>query len=163
MASFYDFDLHIDASLLSTEIILDCDIFAKTSGTFIGSPTVQEKERNDKVVLKRVTPPTVTRNLVCKVAKQQNLVMPKKEVSQVFKELNIVPDVGSDLQCALCAYVATQKGHLKTHYKLKHLGGADLTMICSMCQKKCTTKSNLKAHLIGVHKMTREDAVKLTN
>ena len=91
--------------------------------------------------------------------------MVQKDVSKIFKDLNLVPKMTSpsdDLQCALCSYRATQKSHLKTHYKLKHLGGADLAMNCNICEKKCSTKSNLKTHLIRVHKLSREDASKLT-
>ena len=87
----------------------------------------------------------------------------KKDVGQIFEDLNIVPDMGSGLQCALCPYVASQKGNLKTHYKLKHLGGADLAVNCSMCQKRCTTKGNLKRHLMQVHSMSVNDAAKLIN
>ena len=90
----------------------------------------------------------------------------KKDVTQVFKDLNLFPalnSVSDDLQCTLCSYNATMKTNLKTHYKLKHLNGADLSRDCNLCQKRCTTKSNLKAHLISVHKMTRDDAIKLAN
>ena len=89
----------------------------------------------------------------------------QKDVGKIFKDLNLVPSVASpsdDLQCALCTHRASHKNNLKTHYKLKHLGGADLAMSCSICQKKCTTKSNLEKHMIVVHKLSREDAIRLT-
>ena len=82
----------------------------------------------------------------------------KKDISAVFKDLNLVPNLPNDLQCAVCPYKATQKSNLKTHYKLKHLGGADLTVLCRLCQKKCTTKGNLKSHLLRAHNLSKEDA-----
>ena len=105
-------------------------------------------------------------NNMTKRSRMCNATTPvKKDVTQVFKDLNLLPSINTsdDLQCTLCTYKATQKGHLKTHYKLKHLGGADLVMHCSMCHKRCSTKSNLKAHLVSTHKMSKEDAIKLTN
>ena len=87
----------------------------------------------------------------------------KKDVGQIFQELKIIPDVGSDLQCALCPYKATQKPHLKTHYKLKHLGGADLIMNCQICKRSIKTKSALKKHIIQVHGLDEEAARKLIN
>ena len=90
----------------------------------------------------------------------------KKDVTQVFKDLNLLPALNSefdDLQCTLCTYKATMKGNLRTHYKLKHLNGADLSKECNMCQRRCTTKSNLKKHMVVVHKQSREDAIKLTD
>lgn len=88
----------------------------------------------------------------------------KRDLNQVFKSLSLMPDIGrDDLQCALCSYKANQKHNLRTHYKLKHLGGADLSMLCSICQKRCKTKSNLRSHLVNFHKLSREDAIKLTS
>ena len=86
--------------------------------------------------------------------------MVHKDGGEILKDLNLVPSVTSsadEIQCALYSYRATRKTHVKTHYKLKHLGGADLCKNCSICWKKCTTKSNLKAHLVGAHKLTRMD------
>ena len=82
----------------------------------------------------------------------------KKDIGTILKDMNILPETPNDLQCALCPYKATQKGNLKTHYKLKHLGGADLTMLCRLCQKKCSTKGSLKKHLLTVHNLSKEDS-----
>ena len=93
-------------------------------------------------------------NTIC--AKQ-----PKRDVGKVFEELNLIPDVGSDLQCMMCSYKATQKPHLKTHYKLKHLGGADLIIDCPICKKSIKTKSNLKKHLMKIHDLDDAAATKM--
>ena len=96
---------------------------------------------------------------------RQNFTQPNKivrnDIESSLKDLNLLPQIGSNLACAMCPYVATVRSSLKTHYKLKHLGGADLAVNCSICSKRCTTKGNLVAHIIAVHKLTREDAHKL--
>ena len=69
--------------------------------------------------------------------------------------LKLMPEIEStDLSCKMCDYRATQKGHLKTHYKLKHFGGADLIMQCQICEIKLKTKSYMKKHYIKIHKLT---------
>ena len=85
----------------------------------------------------------------------------KKDVGVIFKDLNLIPEIPDDLQCALCVYKATQKGNLKTHYKLKHLGGGGLTCKCAICSQKFSTKGNLKKHLIRCHNLTNEKAASL--
>ena len=83
----------------------------------------------------------------------------RKDVHTALKDLNLMPNIGtSDLACSMCPYVATQKSNLKIHYKLKHLGGADVIFDCSICSAKIKTKSNLKTHYRGKHKLG-EDAV----
>ena len=52
----------------------------------------------------------------------QSVPSGRKDVHAALKDLNLMPQIGPDLGCSLCPYVATQKSHLKTHYKLKHLG-----------------------------------------
>ena len=94
-------------------------------------------------------------------AKSPKQVPGRKDVQSALKDLNLIPEIGNELGCSLCSYVATQRGNLKVHYKLKHLGGADLQMNCNLCQKVCTTKSNLKSHMISKHGLSREDATKL--
>ena len=93
----------------------------------------------------------------------QNVPAGRKDIHSALKDLDLLPQMGSDLGCSMCPYVATKKSHLKRHYKLKHLGGADLAVNCSICSKKCSTKSNLVAHIVAVHKLTRQDALKLVN
>ena len=86
---------------------------------------------------------------------------PKKDVSQIFEDLNIVPQLSSDLQCAMCSYRATTKASLKVHYKLKHLGGADLVETCHICKKSIKMKKALKRHLMNVHKLDEPAAQKM--
>ena len=83
------------------------------------------------------------------------------DVGSTLKSLNLVPVISNDLQCTLCPYKATQKGHLKTHYQLKHLGGGGLAVLCSICHQKFVTKSSCKKHMINVHQLSSEDASKL--
>ena len=83
------------------------------------------------------------------------------DVGSALKSLNLVPAISNDLQCTLCPYKATQKGHLKTHYQLKHLGGGGLAVLCSVCQQKFATKSSCKKHMITVHQLSSQDASKL--
>ena len=75
----------------------------------------------------------------------------RKDAHTALKALNLMPEIGSDLACASCSYIATQKGNLKTHYKLKHLGGADLLITCQLCSIQIKTKQNIKKHYIRVH------------
>ena len=84
-----------------------------------------------------------------------------KDVGQVFKDLNLFPEIPNDLQCALCPYRATMKGNLKTHYKLKHLGGGGLAMNCTICEQKFATKGNLKRHMTKVHNLSGDNVDKL--
>ena len=87
--------------------------------------------------------------------------VPKRDVSQIFQDLNIVPQLSSDLQCAMCAYIATTKSSLRVHYKLKHLGGADLIETCPLCKKSIKMRKALKKHLINVHKLDENAAQKM--
>ena len=89
-----------------------------------------------------------------RVAKQQN-------VETFMKNLNIIPEISDDMQCAMCSYKATRKANLKVHVQLKHLGGIGVSVNCSICQQKVATKSNLKRHLISAHKLPSDQATKL--
>ena len=84
-----------------------------------------------------------------------------QSVDDVLKYLNILPELPDDLQCISCPYKATRKTHLKTHYQLKHLGGVGISAICTLCQEKRSTRSNLKRHMISAHNLTGEQASKL--
>ena len=81
----------------------------------------------------------------------------RKDVQTALKDLNLMPQMGSDLACSMCAYVARRKGDLKIHYKLKHLGGADVIFDCSICMRKIKTKYSLKVHYKRVHGL-KDDA-----
>ena len=85
-----------------------------------------------------------------------SLVVPKgkKDIHTALEDLDLLPQLGSDLGCSMCPYIATKKSHLKTHYKLKHLGGADLIMTCQICSTKVKTKSYMKKHYMTVHNLT---------
>ena len=147
----------IEATVLdrgfSQKDILNCVLISCIDSKNIGVVSL-EFSREAKESLKRKRPMSNT----SKAAKQ---IPGRKDVQSALKDINLMPEMGNDLACSLCTYVATQKGNLKVHYKLKHLGGADLSMNCNLCQKVCTTKSNLKSHLISKHSLTREDASKL--
>ncbi|XP_075262752.1 uncharacterized protein LOC142354362 isoform X2 [Convolutriloba macropyga] len=65
--------------------------------------------------------------------------------------------------CAMCSYIATQKHSLKTHYKLKHLGGGDLVMTCQICKVKLKTKGYMKKHYMTVHKLDDNVAQNMVN
>ena len=97
--------------------------------------------------------------------KSKRLIEPiaRKDVQTALKDLNLMPDIGADLACAMCPYIATQKGSLKIHYKLKHLGGADLIMTCQICQTKLKTRSYMKKHYMKVHKLLENAAQNMTN
>ena len=82
---------------------------------------------------------------------QHPLSVPRKDVHTALNDLNLMPQMGSDLACSMCPYIATQKGNLKVHYKLKHLGGADLIMTCKICGLQMKTKGVLKRHYMNVH------------
>ncbi len=62
------------------------------------------------------------------------------DVTQVLKDLNILREMWSDLQCRLCPYKAIQRGN---HYKLMHLGGADLTKTLSLVSEKAYNERQL--------------------
>ena len=69
-------------------------------------------------------------------------------------QMGLMPEISnSDLSCKMCNYTATQKTHLKTHYKLKHFGGADLIMKCQICEITIKTKSAIKKHYMKVHNL----------
>ena len=156
--SFY-FDVHSISQFLAENRFVTCTVSESQQNSRLGNIFIEKCWNNVKKSVngKRKNPGQCKDNF----GDPSTFKAPKKDVSQIFKDLNIVPDMGSDLQCALCPYKATQKGSLKIHYKLKHLGGADLTAVCSMCQKKCAMKSSLKRHLIQVHKLSSTDADKL--
>ena len=84
----------------------------------------------------------------------QHQSVPRKDVHTALKDLNLMPQFGNDLACSMCPYIATRKDNLKTHYKLKHLGGADLVMTCQICSIQVKTKSYMKKHYMKVHNLT---------
>ena len=84
-----------------------------------------------------------------------------RDVGSVLKKLNILPEVPDDLQCTLCPYKATAKNSLKTHYKLKHLGGGGLSVACAICEQTFSMKKSAKRHMIAVHKLSSDKAEKL--
>ena len=172
----FNFDVHefnqfFDATRLNTFGIW-YPIGRSKIGDVIVENVFQDSLQETKTHSSPITPNLLKRTSMTsiKTGKSQKLNQPNqlvsKDVGQVFKDLNLVPNVSAgddELQCALCSYRAGYKSHLKTHYKLKHLGGADLTVSCSICKKRCTTKSNLRSHIVSFHKMSRDDAVKLTS
>ena len=95
----------------------------------------------------------------CKVKQQKfdadsSLKIVRKDVHTALKDLNLMPQIGSDLACSMCPYISKRKGDLKVHYKLKHLGGADLIMTCQICSIQVKTKSYMKKHYMKVHNLT---------
>ncbi len=81
-----------------------------------------------------------------------------------LSDFNLIADISkSDLSCKMCPYVATQRGHLKVHYKLKHLGGADLVMKCQICGVSVKTKSYIKKHYMNKHNLTDTAAQNMAN
>ena len=91
----------------------------------------------------------------------KNLATSLADVGSVLKKLNILPEVPDDLQCTLCPYKATAKNSLKTHYKLKHLGGGGLAVDCPICKQRFSLKKNTKRHMISAHQLSSEHASKL--
>ena len=85
----------------------------------------------------------------------------RKDVHTALKDLNLMPQIGSDLACSMCPYISKRKGDLKVHYKLKHLGGADLIFDCAICSMKIKTKPSLKTHYKRVHSLADDAAKKL--
>ena len=129
----------------------------------ISSQVPQFQEATNTALKRSVKPNMISAPKSRKMAAPliaQNPV-PNRDVGSIFKDLNLMPEIPDDLQCALCCYKATQKGHLKTHYQLKHLGGAGISATCSMCQQKFATRSSLKRHMMSTHKLTSEQAGKL--
>ncbi len=69
-------------------------------------------------------------------------------------DFNLISDFSnSSLCCKMCDYVATRRFNLKTHYKLKHLGGADLVMQCQICDVSVKTKGTMKKHYMKKHNL----------
>ena len=98
-----------------------------------------------------------------KVEPSSSMSPPQISVSS-FNPIELMPKLSDvDKRCPTCSHVASSKTNLKVHYKLVHLGGADLAVNCSLCQTRCTTKGNLKIHLMGKHKLSKENASKLLN
>ena len=87
----------------------------------------------------------------------------RKDVHTALKDLNLMPQISSDLACSMCPYISKRKGDLKVHYKLKHLGGADLIMTCQICSIQVKTKSYMKKHYIKVHNLTESAAQNMTS
>merc|ERR1712226_417795 len=90
-------------------------------------------------------------------------VVPGKNVGEILQNLNILPEIPNDLQCALCPYKATAKSSLKTHYQLKHLGGVGLSVSCTICQQSFSMKKSAKRHMMSVHSLSSENVDKLLN
>ena len=61
--------------------------------------------------------------------------------------------VGSMWHCKVCGkeYPTKSKTSLKTHVESNHTSG--FTHTCTICQKKCTTKTTLRFHNYKYHKM----------
>ena len=93
----------------------------------------------------------------------QNVPAGRKDIHSALKDLDLLPQIGPDLGCSMCPYVATKKSHLKTHYKLKHLGGADLIMTCQICSTQVKTKSYMKKHYMKVHNLSEVAAQNMTS
>ena len=93
----------------------------------------------------------------------QNVPAGRKDFHSALKDLDLLPQIGSDLGCSMCPYVATKKSHLKTHYKLKHLGGADLIMTCQICSTQIKTRSSMKKHYMKMHNLSNVAAQNMTS
>ena len=91
----------------------------------------------------------------------RTLIGNQKDPHGIFQSL--VPHLPSDLECSKCDYVTTNKGSLIVHYKLRHLGGADLIMTCQICHKQVKTRSYMLKHYRKIHNLTNEAAMNMTN
>ena len=161
------FTLSLD--YFSMELLLNkrepsfCTIFDSQSLTNMGILLIEKNVSHVEPLFKSSLKRKVANVSVASPAfnDQHQSKVPKKDVGQIFKEMKLVPEMGSDLQCSLCPFLASHKSSLKTHYKLKHLGGADLAMNCSMCEQRFVTKGSLKRHLVNIHKLSSTDAQKI--
>ena len=152
---------------------ISCDLVDKVNRTNMGdilfetslTPLSVENKGKNAAVKRSLAPKIGHQFFSSKTSKTApQTTNAQNNVTKALTDLDLMPSIESNnLQCTLCSYKATLKSNLKTHYKLKHLGGADLSMCCSLCQKRCTTKGNLKSHLINLHKLSKEDAIKLTS
>ena len=150
-------------SSLKNQVKRDYYVVDKVSGSIIGGVVFEEDER------------PVCRSLLVTAQsridkKRQNVKQkPLHSSSRSQKPgslngedmLSLFPELDKGLNCGLCSYRATQRGNLKTHYKLKHLGGADLKATCTICQQQFSTKGNLKQHLVKKHNLPHYDTTKL--
>ena len=137
----------LDKERLSDVGLLTCRHLSKPENT-------EFKNLKRKIEELQKHPPKSKRSSII----QQPLSVPRKDVHTALKDLNLMPQMGSDLACSMCPYIATQKGNLKVHYKLKHLGGADLIMTCQICGIQVKTKSYMKKHYMAVHNLSEPAA-----
>ena len=153
-----------------------CDFFDINLGTKTGSicfEQITQSEEYKSVFEKQKSIQTLKRPIVnndhclakAKVSKLSRNVKdpnsPRHNIHQIFKEMNILPELPNGLQCALCPYKATQKGNLKVHYQMKHLGGVGISEMCTICKQTCANRSSLKRHMMKTHNLTSEQSAKL--
>ncbi len=67
------------------------------------------------------------------------------------------------IKCQYCDFMTTIQSKLRKHIGLKHsLGRFNKPWTCTMCSFASNIKWSLKAHFMNTHKMTKEEADRLT-
>ena len=141
---------------VSTELVRKkCQFSGLKIGDVVLEQIEADEKRHRKTDSSKYPQNSSSRNKMVKPPVQKSRLASSEDIFSLF------PDLDKGLRCGLCPYKATQRGNLKTHYKLKHLGGADLKVQCSLCQQVFSTKGNLKKHLINLHNLPLSDATKL--
>ena len=167
-----EFSLHFNENYINDifhygEKLLELFIQETRNRTLVGFLECRKSEPDVKSMnsvagLKRslLTPKSPSK---AKSVKGDSVPAGRKDIHSALKDLDLLPQIGSDLGCSMCPYIAKQKSHLKTHYKLKHLGGADLIMTCQICSTQVKTKSYMKKHYMKVHNLSDVAAQNMTS
>ena len=169
---YLELDFSIDLLCLDEVFFMSdeitCSFVDVVSGTGIGnvfirkSLSVEDNQAKEKIVRKikrKHTDVSQTRTT------KANPVVPvkRKDIETALTDLNLIPEIDySETACSMCPYVATARGSLKIHYKLKHFGGAGLIETCEICNTQVKTKGGMKKHYIKVHHLSEDAAKSMT-